>query len=183
MKINTGSPDKHIIRRWLFYSRARQHAATTLPACLLSVSVDGCICLAGRRLRASAHQAATATSLPVLQYTVTSLAPSCDLGQFTLLRYPSIYPSIPPWRLAVCLLRAARCQCCIRAPACRPATTTKTTWGCARANTPSPTFCAHRNTSISATPPCICYSPHIVLLQVRVLTRIVTCASACLCTC
>lgn len=101
----------------------------------------------------------TKRQLPFQYYTVTSLAPSCDLGQFTLLRYPSIYPSIPPWRLGLCLLRAARCQCCIRAPACRPATTTKTTWGCARANTPSPTFCAHRNTSINPTAPCICYSP------------------------
>ena len=181
MKITVGSPDRRIIRRWLYQSTS----ACSYNSPCLSVSVDGCICLAGRRLRASAHQAATATSLPVLQYTVTSLAPSCDLGQFTLLRYPSIYPSIPPWRLAVCLLRAARCQCCIRAPACRPATTTKTTWGCARANTPSPTFCAHRNTSIGAIPPCICYSP--ILCCFRYVCSLVLSRaplhSACLCTC
>lgn len=68
---------------------------------------------------------------PALTYTVTSLAPSCDLGQFTCDIHP--YRSDSHCHSSSNGLRAARCQCCTRALACCPATTTKDDVGlCAR---------------------------------------------------
>lgn len=138
--LHVGSPNRNITRRRLYHITARQHAATTLPVCFGT----------GVRLlsRGSAHQgkgkASGSGSFPpsFQYYSVTSL--SCDLDiEFTPVCC-DIHTALPLYRyLGVCFLRAPRCQCCTCAFDCRPATTTKTTWGCARANTPTPAFCAH----------------------------------------
>ena len=74
-------------------------------------------------------------------YTVTSLTPSCDWGQFTLLRYLIHTALLPSLRLPIACSALPMLHPRIQLLPCDD--DEDDVGLCARANTPTPAFCAH----------------------------------------
>jgi len=101
MEICVGHPGRHTIRRWLYSSTS---ACSNHSPCL-SVCFGRCVHVLGRapdQVSVQVERQSGSGNFPSFQhYTVTSLAPSCDLGQFTLLPYPYRSDILPSLRLRI----------------------------------------------------------------------------------
>ena len=101
----------------------QQHVSMQQPLSL-SVCFGRCVHVLGRtpatdQVSVQVERQSGSGNFPSFQhYTVTSLAPSCDLGQFTLLPYPYRSDILPSLRLRVACFTLPMLHPRIRLPPC-----------------------------------------------------------------